>query len=142
MYQNLLMDILCRISDLEYALNLGGASREMCSVVLTHYSEQVQKIQSEVSSWHEKTAKRLGIELDESRRKRSGVDGVIYFIPGLFNDDFNYREMNEETEEMIAKQKIGYNNKFKSDSSELYLDDVQLISKDGKIYYLPMNKVV
>ena len=43
---------------------------------------------------------------------------------------------------MIAKQKIGYNNKFKSDSSELYLDDVQLISKDGKIYYLPMNKVV
>ena len=142
MYQNLLMDILCRISDLEYALNLGGASREMCSVVLTHYSEQVQKIQSEVSFWHEETAKRLGIELDESRRKRSGVDGVIYFIPGLFNDDFNYREMNEETEEMIAKQKIGYNNKLKSDSSELYLDDVQLISKDGKIYYLPMNKVV
>lgn len=50
MYQKLLMDILCRISDLEYALNFGGASREMCSVVLTQYSKEVLKVQSEVSS--------------------------------------------------------------------------------------------
>jgi hypothetical protein len=27
------------------------------------------------------------------------------------------------------------------DQSELYAEDVQLISKDGKIYYLPISKV-
>ena len=41
---------------------------------------------------------------------------------------------------MIAAQKIGYDSTHKMDKSELYAEDVQLISKDGKIYYLPESK--
>ena len=72
--------------------------------------------------------------------KRAGFDGVVHFIPGLFNDDLNFRGLEERTANMIAAQKIGYDSTHKMDKSELYAEDVQLISKDGKIYYLPESK--
>lgn len=40
---------------------------------------------------------------------------------------------------MIAEQSSGHNALHNADTSELYAEDVQLISKDGKIYYLPEN---
>ena len=82
----------------------------------------------------------MGVEADESRRKRAGFDGVIHFIPGLFNDNLNFRGIEEKTASMITAQKAGHVCTHKIDKSELYAEDVQLISKDGKIYYLPVSK--
>ncbi len=134
------MDVLYKISDLRYALHLGTVSREQCIALLPTYSKQVSDTQSRLTAWHEGTAERLGIEMDEFRRKRAGFDGVVHFIPGLFNDDLNFRGLEERTANMIAAQKIGYDSTHKMDKSELYAEDVQLISKDGKIYYLPESK--
>ena len=67
------------------------------------------------------------------------MDGVVHFIPGLFDHDLNYREMNEETRQMITMRSSGLTNDHLHDTSELYREDVQLISKDGKRYYLPME---
>lgn len=39
---------------------------------------------------------------------------------------------------MIEKQSAS--NIHEYDTSDLYAEDVQLISKDGKIYYLPTEK--
>lgn len=140
MYQKSLLDVLYKISDLRYALHLGAVSREQCTALLPTYSKQVSDTQSRLTAWHEEIAERLGIEMDESRRKRAGFDGVVYFIPGLFNDDLNFRGLEERTANMINAQKIGHNSTHKMDKSELYAEDVQLISKDGKIYYLPESK--
>lgn len=41
---------------------------------------------------------------------------------------------------MITAQKKGHENAHQMDPSELYAEDVQLISKDGKLYYLPETK--
>ena len=41
---------------------------------------------------------------------------------------------------MIAEQSSGHKALHNVDTSELYAEDVQLISKDGKIYYFPENK--
>ena len=41
---------------------------------------------------------------------------------------------------MIAAQESAQSIEYSQDDSELYAEDVQLISKDGKIYYLPMDK--
>lgn len=140
MYQQSLLDVLYKISDLRYTLHLGAVSREQCIALLPTYSKQVSDTQARLTAWHEGTAERLGIETDESRRKRAGFDGVIHFIPGLFNDDLNFRGIEEKTVSMIAAQKTGHGDAHKMDKSELYAEDVQLISKDGKIYYLPVSK--
>lgn len=58
----------------------------------------------------------------------------------LLNDDLNFRGIEERTASMITAQKAGHVCTHKIDISELYAEDVQLISKDGKIYYLPVSK--
>ena len=41
---------------------------------------------------------------------------------------------------MITAQASGHESLHVVDTSELYAEDVQLISKNGKIYYLPEKK--
>lgn len=140
MYQKSLLDVLYKISDLRYTLYLGTVSKEQCIALLPTYSKQVSDTQVRLTAWHEETTKRLGIDTDETRRKRAGFDGVIHFIPGLFNDDLNFRGIEKKTANMITAQKTGHEETHRIDASELYAEDVQLISKDGKIYYLPERK--
>lgn len=140
MYQKSLLDVLYRISDLRYTLHLGAVSREQCIALLPAYTKQVSDTQERLAAWHGGTALRLGIETEETRRKRTGFDGVIHFIPGLFKDDFNFREIAKKTANMITVQKTGHENAHQMDTSELYVEDVQIISRDGKLYYLPESK--
>ena len=140
MYQKSLLDVLYKISDLGYTLHLGAVSREQCVALLPTYTKQVSDTQERLTAWHDGTTQRLGIETDEIRRKRAGFDSVIHFIPGLFNDDFNFRSIEKKTAKMITAQASGHESLHVVDTSELYAEDVQLISKDGKIYYLPESK--
>lgn len=140
MYQRSLLDVLYKISDLRYTLHLGAVSREQCIALLPTYTKQVQDTQSRLAAWHEGTTERLKIDTDEVRRKRAGIDGVIHFFPGLFDEDFKYRSIEKSTAHMIRTQASGENT-LAIDKSELYSEDVQLIAKHGKIYYLPETKV-
>ena len=139
MYQKSLLNVLYKISDLRYTLHLGAVSREQCIAILPTYTKQVQDTQGRLAAWHESTTERLKIDTGEVRRKRAGFDGVIHFLPGLFDEDYNYRSIEKSTAHMIRAQASGENT-FSIDKSELYSEDVQLISKDGKIYYLPDTK--
>lgn len=140
MYQKSLLDVLYKISDLRYTLHLGAVSREQCVALLLTYTKQVSDTQERLTAWHDGTTKRLGIDIDGIRRKRAGLDGVIHFIPGLFNKDFNFRSIEKKTATMISAQASGHEALHITDTSELYTEDVQLISKNGKLYYLPENK--
>lgn len=140
MYQKSLLDVLYKISDLQYTLNLGAASREQCVALLPTYTKQVSDTQERLTAWHDGTTQRLGIEIDKLRRKRAGFDSVIHRIPGIFNDDSKFRSIEKETATMISAQASGREVLPTSDTSELYAEDVQLISKNGKLYYLPENK--
>lgn len=140
MYQKSLLDVLYKISDLRYTLHLGTVSREQCVALLPEYTKQVGNTQECLAAWHNITTQRLGIEAEEIRRKRAGIDGMIHFIPGLFNNDLNFRSIEKNTAHMITEQVSGHKVLHKVDTSELYNEDVQLISKDGRIYYLPESK--
>ena len=140
MYQKSLLDVLYKISDLRYTLHLGAVSREQCVALLPTYTKQVSDTQECLTAWHEGITQRLGIETDEIRRKRAGFDGVIHFLPGLFNDDFNFCSIKKKTAKMITSQASGHESLHTVDTSELYTEDVQIISKDGKLYYLPESK--
>ena len=140
MYQKSLLDVLYKISDLRYTLHLGAVSREQCVALLPTYTKQVSDTQECLTAWHEGITQRLGIETNEIRRKRAGFDGVIHFLPGLFNDDFNFCSIKKKTAKMITSQASGHESLHTVDTSELYTEDVQIISKDGKLYYLPESK--
>ena len=140
MYQNALFDVLNKISDLRYTLHKGAVSREQCIALLPTYTKQAEDAQALLTGWHQASAKRLGIDTDEVRRKRAGIDSVIHFVPGLFNDDLNFRAIDEKTVGMINTQASGRISEHLHDTSDLYAEDVQLISKDGKVYYLPADK--
>lgn len=138
MYQKSLLDMINKISELRYTLYLGAVSREHCVALLPTYTNQVAETQKRLTGWHQTTTERLGIDISEVRRKRAGFDGVIHFLPGLFNDNLKFRTIEKDTARMIEKQSAS--NIHEYDTSDLYAEDVQLISKDGKIYYLPTEK--
>lgn len=137
MYQNTLLELLCKISDLKYALHLGAVSRELCSTLLPTYLLQTKEAKMQLASWHKETAERLEIDAAETRRKRDGLDGALHFIPGLFNDDFNFRTISQSTVQLIQAQSDVSATTYEQSTSDLYSEDVQLIVKDGKLYYLP-----
>lgn len=139
MYQKSLLDILCKISDLRYTLYLGVVSREQCIAILPIYSKYVSDTQKRLTTWHEGVADQLGIDIEKGYRKRSGINGTFYSIIGFIaNDDsYNFKSMEKKTIDMIKEQELGHNKNYPIDTSELYNEDVQLIAKNKKIYYLP-----
>ena len=136
-YQKSLIEVMYKISDLRYTLHLGAVSREQCADLLSTYQEQIGDTRELINVWHYKTAKRLGIKIDEICRKRAGFDGAIHFIPGLLKDEYKFRSIDMKTVKMIIEQAMGYEEQCATYTSELYNEDVQLISKDGRLYYLP-----
>lgn len=138
-YQNTLLEMLYKISDLRFTLHLGAVSREQCTALLPTYTQQVEETQTRLTHWHQGTTKRLSVDTAEIRRKRGGWDKAIHFIPGLINDEWNFRSISERTAGMIDSQ-VGGHSELHHDNSDLYVEDVQLISKDGKVYYLPSRK--
>lgn len=140
MYQKTLLEILYKISELRYTLHLGAVSREQCVALLPTYQNQVAETQSRLTEWHNAVVKQLKIDVYGARRKRDGLDGAIHFIPGLFNEDYSFRAIEKKTAKMITTQSESNPEIQNYDTSDLYSEDVQLISKGGKVYYLPTEK--
>ena len=139
-YQQILLDVLYKISDLKYTLHLGKVSREQCVELLATYIKQVEDIQGKLSTWNKDNVKHFRIDTSEIRRKREGIDAAVHFIPGIFNDNFRYRSISKDTANMITMQSIVSNSLYKPYTTDFYNEDVRLISKGGKIYYLPYDK--
>ena len=139
MYQKSLLDILCKISDLRYTLYLVVVSREQCIAILPIYSKYVSDTPKRLTTWHKGVANQLGIDIEKGHRKRSGINGTFHSIIGFIaNDDsYNFKSMEKKTIDMIKEQELGHNKNYPIDTSELYNEDVQLIAKNKKIYYLP-----
>lgn len=136
-YQKSLLDVLCKISELKYTLHLGSVSREQCVAILLTYTNQADEAQKKLTSWHDSIILQLNIDTDENRRKRKGFDKVIHSLPSMFNENYKFRAIEEHTSQMIIDQKSGHIASHHQDTTNLYDEDVQLIAKAGKIYYLP-----
>ena len=139
-YQQTLLEVLYIIADLKYTLQLGKVSRKRCGSFLSTYTKQVSKTNSKLIGWHESTANRLEVDISEMKRRRTGFDRAIHWVPGRFVKDQNYRTLEKSTADMIETQITGKTNAVSQDKSDLYNEDVQIISKEGKLYYLPSNE--
>lgn len=58
-------------------------------------------------------------------------------IPALFNDDLHYKDVPKRMVSMISKQSAGQKTIASQEELDLFREDVRLIAKDGKLYYLP-----
>jgi len=141
-YQQILLKVMYKISDLTYALNLGALSRENSYALYLPYAKQSEGTLAKLNEWHDEHVKRLKINVEEGRRKRQGVEGFFMGALGLFNDDFNYKKMSQSTIARIEHQAEHASTVKGAEEDDLYQEDVRLIAKDGKLYYLPQEEVV
>lgn len=56
---------------------------------------------------------------------------------GVFNDDFNYKKVSDRTVALIEHQADGKVLTVPIVNNDLFQEDVRLVAKDGKLYYLP-----
>lgn len=136
-YQKLLTELLYRISDLKYALHLGALSVEHCGALLNAYTEQSVKVSAKLLKWHEMQLGKHGINLELSTRKRVGFDGLIHKVPGLLNDEYNHRAISETVVAAIQEQTDEYRLPTQMEDDHLFEENVTLIVKEGRVYYLP-----
>ena len=136
-FQQILLEIMYKIADLNYVLNAGAISRDNSYALVKPYVKQSDDTLQQLNDWHHKNSERFGIELEEGRRKRQGLEGVLMRAFGLFDDDLNYKKMSDQTTTMIEHQENGNTGAQMSGEDDLFQEDVRLIAKDGKLYYLP-----
>lgn len=140
-YQKTLMEVLVTIAKLKHTLHLGTVSKKQCCALLPTYSKQVQDALSQLNVWHQSQVKKLEINIDEGNRKRVGLDGFIHIIPSCINEEKKFRLISEKTLNNIVMQTTGYNISHENDDFDLFQEDVRIIAKEGKVYYLPQENV-
>jgi len=136
-YQQVLLQVMYKISDLTHALNLGLVSKKYSYALFLPHAKQSTATQDRLIAWHETVCERLEIDVDAAWRKRQGVEGFFMSILGVVNDDFNYKALPKSTVQMIRKQS-GDSSLTGIKEEDLFRENVQLIAKDGKLYYLPV----
>lgn len=138
-YQQILLKILLKIEELTYSLYLGEISKDHCYSKFMPYAKQADEALISVETWHKKNSEALEIDLETSRRRRQGIGGLLMNIPALFNDDLHYKDVSKSTVSMISNQSSGKRVLVSENEVDLFREDVRLIAKDGKLYYLPQN---
>ncbi len=133
--QKILMEAIGRIADLKYALYLGGASRDFCNSFLETHIKRCQQTQNSINNWHRSNVVEFGIDTYGHQRERKGADKVVHVIPSKITRRDNCCDISEDTAIAIRIQQAG--NHVSLHSVDLYDQEVQLFSKDGKVYYLP-----
>lgn len=142
-YQQVLLDVMMNIDQLTYALNLGKVSKENCYSMFLPYEKQADEALKSLEAWHKENGSAFQIDVDARRRRRQGIEGYLMNILAPFNDDsddLHYRPVSQSTISMILKQSNGQHQTTSSEGPDLFKEDVRLVAKDGKLYYLPESK--
>ena len=136
-YQKILFEVLIHIAELKHALHLGSVSFEQCSATVLTYGKHVKHAQEKLEKWHHAQADRLHIDVEHGTRKRVGFDSFMHLIPGWINEDNKYRPITQSAVRQIQSQTNAHNNVKSVDTIDLFQEDVRIIGKEGKLYYLP-----
>ena len=138
-YQTVLLSALEEISKLTYLLGKGEISSDMSYTLFNTYRGQSIQTRNALKLWHDRQTKALRIELKKNRISKSGIDGivsgVVSAIPILGDDNWNYKELEQGLADKISAQSKNNLNLLEK-PLEIYEDNVEIIIKDGKYYYL------
>lgn len=134
-YKNLLITVLEEISKLTYLLGKGSISTERSYSSFNKYLELSVQTSTLLGQWHDRQVKALRINLEKERITKAGFKAVVSAIPGLFDDKFKYKELCPSFINEISTQAKNIP-KSQAKPKQVYDDDVEIIIKDGKYYYL------
>ncbi len=134
--QQTLLNLLSEIGELIFVMNLGAVSRESSFAVLKAHYEQSQIALQRLNAWHRTNISRFEIDVNGSRRKRQGFDNFIMTIPAVFDGNLRYQQVSNRIIATIKEQMHG-ELMFSERRKDLFKEDVRLICRDGKLYYLP-----
>ena len=135
-YQNVLISVLEEIGKLAYLLGKGDVSSDMCYMLFNKYYEMSVGVRNDLERWHDKQVEQHGIDLEMNRKTKSGVEGFFAAIPAkIIDDKWKYKELKNGLARKISKQ---FQTDIKSLNAprEVYTEDVEIIIKDGKYFYL------
>ena len=135
-YQNALIAVLEEIGKLTYLLGKGGISSDMSFSLFNKYWELSAGVRNTLEEWHDRQVRTLKIDLDKNRKTKSGVEGFFAAIPAFIVDDkWRYKELRHGLADKISTQaQVG--KKALSAPREIYDEDVEIIVKDGKYFYM------
>ena len=136
-YQKILFEVLIHIAELKHALHLGFVSFEQCSATVITYGNKVTQTKEKLEKWHYAQADRLHIDVEHGMRKRVGFDSFIHLIPSWINEDNKFRPIAQSAVKQIQSQTRASNHVRSVDTVDLFQEDVRIIGKEGKLYYLP-----
>lgn len=138
-YQMILIKLLYQLNILDFTLHLGIKSKEHCFGSFTLHTTKIETLHTRLVGWHKNQCEVLKIDIDESRRKHTGVLGWLEKPISWINDDWNYEKVRTQTVRMIKGQtaEIG---EITYTSDNLFEENVEIIARNGKYYYLPSKK--
>jgi len=134
-YQNALVTTLEEISKLTYLLGKGSISTERSYSTFNKYLEQSVQTRTLLGQWHNRQSNTLRIDLEKERITKAGFEAVVSAIPSLFDDKFKYNELSQSLVSEISTQTENIP-ESPAEPKQIYDDDVEIIIKDGKYYYL------
>ena len=135
-YRMILVKLLYQLNVLDFTLHLGIKSKEQCFGSFSLHTSKLETLHIRLVEWHKKQCQALKIDLDESRRKHTGILGLLAKPISWINDDWNYAIIRTQTVRMI-KHQIDDVGEITYTSDNLFDDNVEIIARDGKYYYLP-----
>lgn len=138
-YLMILIKLLYQLNILDFTLHLGIKSKEQCFGSFTLHTTKIETLHTRLVGWHKNQYEVLKIDIDESRRKHTGVLGWLEKPISWINDDWNYEKVRTQTVRMIKGQtaEIG---EITYTSDNLFEENVEIIARNGKYYYLPSKK--
>lgn len=133
-YQDILSKILEEISKLSYTLNLGKVSIEKCYSSYNSMVINSNDVRNHLRVWHQENHEKIGIELDNHRFKKKGVESIITKPLSLIDEKWDYKKLESKLISKIVKQtqceEVVYNIQ-----DEFFDKEVELIIDNGQYYY-------
>ena len=135
--QQVTQELLLKIGDLRFTLANGSEKSNLSHKQFNNYLYTTNKVNNQLELWHNNYINKLGIDIDNHRKKGS-LFKVREKTIGLIKEDWNYNKVEDSTIKQISSQiEPKKYNKLISDKK----DDVILIQKyKGNYYNVPNDK--
>ncbi|MER2175464.1 MAG: hypothetical protein ABS911_12360 [Carnobacterium sp.] len=137
-FQNTLLGVLQKIGKLTLIFGNGKLSQESSFSLFYTYEEQSLKTDDKLIVWQNNQIEKYAIDVDTSKRKKQGIEGVFANVTGLIKDEWRYLKLEEELIDKVKHQMTLAKIEYDTEELNLYQEDIQLLIRDGKTYlWLP-----
>lgn len=135
-YQSILVQVLAQINELDFALSMGAKTKEHCYGSFGLHTKRLDEIHTQLLSWHKEHCEHLQIDIDEERRKNTGLFAKLLEKPiTAIKEEWMYKSLDKETVALIKSQTAEMQ-QLSYDTDNPFAEDVEIVVRGDKKYYL------